>query len=257
MKKEISYLLARGVTRRQIRRGTVPEKLTRSKKTKRAIIAYNIIIMMAVVDQPTVALDFSKVWLERVSQNYLMYNGIKNNESGFFTPVPADPTLSVWKTAIDAFKDSQDDVDAEVKDAVKTRAIKWRAVMKLNRKMRAYVQGIVDDNLESAELIASDAHMVLVERKGRDKNVFTATSTKTGIIDMKGVVKSQRQCTDWAICSDPTDPANWNLVRVRPTLAAETSIKDLMSGKEYYVRSAVITKDGPEEWSPVICVRVK
>jgi hypothetical protein len=255
--KEISYLFAQGVTPRQIRRGTVPKKLMRDKNTKKAIIAYNIIIMMAVVSQPTVALDFSRVWLQRVSQNYLMYNGIKNNESGFFTVAPTDPTLVLWKAAIESFKNSQDNVDANVPDAVETRGIRWKALMKMNRKIRSYVQGIVDDNLESAELIVADAHMVLVIHQGRGKNVFSASSNKTGSIELQGAVKSKRQCTEWEICLDPTDPANWNVMRVPPTLAAETEITGLESGKDYYVRSRVITNMGPDEWSPVIKVRVK
>jgi len=252
MKKEINYLLVRGVTLRQMRRGTIPKRFGYSRKMVQAI---TMIVMN--VKQTTVALDFSKVWLERVSQNYLMFNGIKNNECGLFTPPPADPTLILWEPAIKDFAIAEENVIANLPDAVKIREDKWRALMKMNRKIRTYVQGIVDEFPEQAAIIVADAHMKLVVPKGGNKRVPAATSTTPGSIELQGSVKYGRQAIEWEISTDPSDPKLWNVLRVPPTLASQTTITGLVSEKWYYTHFRIISKYGPEEWSEIRKVWVK
>jgi len=252
MKKEINYLLAQGVTLRQMRRKTIPKRFKYSKKTIQTIS-----MMVMNVKQAKVALDFSNVWLERVVQNYLMFEGIKANASGFFAPPPADPTLILWEPAIKDFEVAQEGVLQNLPDAVKIRDDKWRIVMKMNRKVRNYVQGIVDENPEQAAIIVADAHMKLIVPKGSAKRVPSATSTIPGSIELQGAVKYKRQAIEWEISTDPTDPKLWNVLRVPPTLASETTITGLVSEKWYYTHFRIISKDGPEEWSEMIKVWVK
>ena len=252
MKKEINYLLARGVTLRQMRRGTIPKRFKCSKK-----MIQTISMMVMNVKQTKVALDFSNVWLERVVQNYLMFEGIKANASGSFTPPPADPTLILWEPAIKDLEVAQEGVLADLPGAVENRDDKWRFVMKMNRKIRTYVQGIVDENPEQAAIIVADAHMKLVVPKGKSKKIPSAVSNSPSSVELQGAVKYTRQAIEWEISTDTSDPKLWNVLRVPPTLASQTTITGLVSEKWYYTHFRIISKDGPEEWSVVIKVWVK
>jgi hypothetical protein len=222
------------------------------------VIGDTVVFLLAVVvKMPVVSFNFSGDWNSRINLLYLNYNGLDANVHGHFTPAISKPTMVVYKKAIDDLKDAYDDDLAGEPNAAETLMMRWRAILIMTRQVCSYVANLCYEKPEQTAEICGDCHLEYYISQGRDKNVCGCKSEVPGEIEATGVVRYQRQCTDWEICLDPKDPKNWLLIKVPPTIAAETVIKGLTSGVEYYVRSRVCGKNGPEEWSEIICIRVK
>jgi hypothetical protein len=216
-----------------------------------------IFVNAMIVKTPIIALDFSNVWLERVEQLQLTYTGLKDNVSGYFTPAPSNPTLPNLLIAITDFSDAQFAVDSNVAGAVPLRDAKWKAVKKMAIRIRNYVFDIADDKPDHAAEIAQEANMVYFVREGRENQKPGAKSEAPGEVEILGSTRKTRVCTDYQICKDPKDEKNWLLIKVFPTSAAHTKVVGLEWDVDYFTRSCIITKDGPEPWEPVIPVRTK
>ena len=218
---------------------------------------YEMIFAGVIVKTPGIALDFSNVWLTRIEQLKLTYQGLKDDVSHYFTPAPINPTLPDLLAAITALSNAQFAVHQNEAGGVGVRDAAWKVALKLAKRIRNYVFDICDDDPEHALEISQEAHLVYFLRKGREKQVPSATSKISCEIELCGHTKKTRVCTDWQICEDPSKESNWLLIKVFPTSAAKTTVKDVISDKDYYTRSCMITKDGPEPWETVIKVKVK
>jgi hypothetical protein len=222
------------------------------------LVSDRIVIVMAVVVKiPKIFFGFSDDWSGRIEMLYLNYKGLDDNVHGHFTVAIAKPTMVNYKKAIDDLKDAYDSDLAGDPGAAETLMMRWRAILIMARQVCNYVADLCSDKPEQTAEICVDCYLEFFISQGRDKNKFTVTSEVPGEAECLGSVRYQRQCTDWEVCLDPKDPKNWLLIKIPPTIAAETTVKGLTSGVEYYFRSRVCGKNGPEEWSEIICVRIK
>ena len=234
-------------------KGTVPKNLKYLYSPKKRVLFINASLTPAIV----VVLKFPTKWLERQKKLHEIYDGIHTDEHGFFATGPTDPTLPNFLIMVNNFDDAMRDVAIKKPNAVDNRKPIWYTAYEGAQGLCNYVQKLCRLDPANAETMAADAHMVIKGKGHHGKQKITGASTRTGEVDLKGLVQYRRQATEWVFCGDLGDPANWNLVRVPPTLAAETTITGLISGKEYYFKSRVISKYGPGQWSDVITVRVK
>jgi hypothetical protein len=222
------------------------------------IVGHGVVFVTAVIVKvPIISLCFTDVWLERVEKVWLIYDGINTNTGGYFTPGPTNPTLPIYEAACQEFTKAQENVAKEVPGAVEIRDAKWKIVLKLSARLRDYVGYLATDDPDNAAEMAREAHLAYSVRQGRGKNICKAASSNPGEVETTGRTKKGRVSTDWQICLDPTVEANWLLIKVPPTSAVKTTIKGLLSKKDYYVRSCSITKDGPDAWEPPIKIETK
>ena len=234
-------------------KGTVPKNLKYLYSPKKRVLFVNTMLTPKI----TVVLKMPTKWLERQKKLREIYDGIHNDEHHFFTTAPSDPSLADYLTMVTNFDTAMRAVANKEINAVDNRLPIWNIGYDGAQGLRRYVEKLCRLDPANAITIAADAHMEIKGSSHHGKQKMTGSSTRTGEVDLKGLVQYTRQATEWVYCADLGDPANWNLVRVPPTLAAETTITGLMSGKEYFFKSRVISKFGPSEWSDVITVRVK
>ncbi len=246
-----------GITLAQVRRGVLPKQYRHDKKIVEAFAMLHFLLSLIVVKHPRVALDMPADMLGKIESMFLTFAGITDNVHGWFATLPADPTPPQFKTILTTFGDCQKDVLAKVPGAKNARDAAYSAALLATQSWQNYVQRLCNLNPDHAKEIAGDAHMILNIVKGREKNDCTATSTLEGQVELGGIVRCNRQATDWEMSTDPTDPLKWYVTKIPPTLAANTIVTGITSNAIMYFRSRVILMEGPQEWSVVIKVRVK
>jgi hypothetical protein len=212
---------------------------------------------MLVIKHPRVVLDLSDKWHERVATLRDVYDSMNANIGGYFTPGPTTPTLAQFLVLINELAQLVQDVIENKTDAKVNRDAKWDETYAATQNLIAYVQILVRARPAQAAQIAAEAQMRLKITKGKLPQGFTAVSKAEGQIETTGAIKKSKQCNDWQICVNPENDANWLLIKVQPTNAANTKITGLKSGEIYYVRHMAITTKGDNVWTEPIRVRVK
>ena len=245
-----------GITLAQVRRGVLPKQYRRDKKIVEAFCLLHIYLTMIVVKHPRVAVDLPGTWSGKIDSMFQTFQGISDNTNGWYTPQPTNPAIDHYKEFVTTLSDRQKDVISRLPDSVNIRNAAYDEALQGTKSLRGYIQALCDVNPLHAKEIAAEAHMILSFSKGREKNIFTATSTIPGQVDLNGVRKAVHQASDWEMSTDQNDPAKWLLVKIPPTLAASTSVKGLTSNTDLFFRSRVILVEGPQIWSPVIKVHV-
>ncbi len=252
MEEKVKFVYSHGTRQKRFRGHLAPGQVVVLISDRAPVIVAAVIIKI-----PKIGFNLPNSWSGKLEKLYLNYKGLKDDVHGHFTPGPTNPTLANYKAAIDAMKDAYDDDCADVPNSAETLQLKWKIVQRMKRKIVGYVADLCDDNPDEAGEICGDCFLDYSVPMGSEKQIWSATSTSPGVVELTGIVKYGYQCTDWEVCLDPTDPNSWKELKIPPTLAANTTVKNLASKRTYYFRSRVCGKDGPEDWAEIIPVEVK
>jgi hypothetical protein len=229
-----------------------------SRKLRKQLQHAKVMLMWALVTKhPSVICDIPDAWNDRAPRLVTIYDKMLENEGGYFTPPPSNPTLAAFKTLIDELKGYIQEMEELKPNAKQNRDAKWDEIFIAVRNLTSYVQSLCRNMPAHAQQIAGEAAMRLKVSQGRLPQGYTAKSTVDGQIEITGSIRKQHQINDWQVCLDPSDPKNWLLIKVRPSGAAKTIITGLESGKYYYVRHMAIVAGEEPYWEEPIRVKVK
>ena len=111
-------------------------------------------------------------------------------------------------------------------------------------------------NPAECEEIALGAGMHIKKSGSINKQNFTATSSKTGQIELGSKVKADRCAHEWQCTTSPTDPLGWYAKIIDPTLQGKTIATGFKPGTMVYCRHRSILKDGCTDWDQIIAVLI-
>jgi len=237
-----------------VKAGTISFK---GNKKQRRKSLQGLFSLVAIIRHPVVIFDMPTAINDRPAALMAVYDGLKNNVSGYFTPAISDPTLADFLQLIEDYSDAIQAVTENKPNAVANRDAIWEEIFLAMDLVIAYVKGICRAKPANAQQIVGEVKMRLRISRGKGKQVYGATSKVAHEIEFTGEVWAKRQINDWQICRDISDERNWLLVKVTPSFAAKATIKNLESDTIYYVRQMVIIVGEEPEWLEPIAVKVK
>jgi hypothetical protein len=168
-------------------------------------------------------------------------------------PTPS-PSLSSVKSKVDDLKDAQVTAKTRIPGSCQARNVKKVSVVQAVYALRDYIQGICDANPDSAEAIALSGLFYVKKVSGRQKQVFTATNLRSGIIELVGHIKGNHCSHDWGMTLTPDNAASWYDTPIPSTLKSSTIVENLSPGTRMYFRHQLVTKEGPQGWDRVISI---
>jgi hypothetical protein len=167
-------------------------------------------------------------------------------------PTPT-PTLAVISTAISALQTAETAALSRVNGAVAVRDDKRAALVKLLKQLTAYVQTVVDADVETAGAIIQSAALAVKKAPTRKPRVFDAVhGAAPGSASLIAPSAGQRAAYDWEYSVD--GGKTW--VMSPSTLQAKTVVTGLTPGATVQFRYRPVTKAGEGNWSQVVSLMV-
>jgi hypothetical protein len=118
------------------------------------------------------------------------------------------------------------------------------------KSLAAYVEGIANTNLGTAESVALSSGMDIKGAGTHQAKEFNVKPTGNPG-EVKMATKSAPRCTYmWQMTSDPTVATGW--ITIGQATQANFIKSGLTSGARYYFRVATVGKEGQEPWSNVV-----
>jgi hypothetical protein len=114
----------------------------------------------------------------------------------------------------------------------------------LNR-LKAYVQGVADDNIEHAVAIIESAGMSVAPKGSREKPPFAVRQgpvSGTVLLIARAIAKVATYF--WQMSED--DGKTW--IDLARTLSADTKVTDLVPGRTYRFRFRAVTRRETTDW---------
>jgi len=158
----------------------------------------------------------------------------------FPSPVPS---LATVKAAIDALASSQTAVLTRARGTSTKRDVALRRLKSLLTRLKAYVAGVAEDNLESAAAIVASASMRLVAARLPHKPTLAVLQRGvSGVVYLLARAVADRARYEWQMSAD--DGKTW--ADLPATQQSETKVTGLTPGKTYFFRCRA--------WAPKVSV---
>lgn len=156
----------------------------------------------------------------------------------------AFPPLGKVEAAAQALYDAQTNAQSGAKGLANERNAARATLVNLLEQLRAYVEGIANENLEYAVSIIESAAMDAVLPRLPNLPPFRVTLEGSNV---KLACKAgPKGCTyKWQMSTDGGE--TW--VDLPATKQASTTVRNLVPGKTYWFRHAILLKTGLGEWS--------
>jgi hypothetical protein len=188
-----------------------------------------------------VALNLSRKVPELLIQSKRTIEGMTGN-SWFPAPVPSLPMV---QAATDKLR------EAEVAGLSLTRGLKSarndgvKALVGLLNRLKAYVQGVADENPDSAASIIESAGMNVAKRTHKPKpELAVDQGPVSGSARLVARAVAKRAQYDWETSTD--SGGTW--LRRPNTLQAKTTVTGLVPGNTYWFRMRAVTRHGVRDW---------
>jgi hypothetical protein len=167
--------------------------------------------------------------------------GMLKHSSIFTSP---DPDITDFKLHIEELNDAAAAFINRTASKT-TRDIKQSAVVADIRKLKLYVQRLVDASPEQAAVIANYACMKLKVFHKKQKEVFRAKNNMLpGVIDLFAAGGPRGSFHEWCMS---TDKITWT--ELTSTVKGKTQVTGLESISAYYFRHRITTpKEGKGDW---------
>ena len=169
------------------------------------------------------------------------------DNTNFPTPTPS---LEEVKAALDAVEACEELARKGGKGMVQERDVTLRRAHNKMTVLKAYVQGIANEDPDKAEAIILSAGMNVGKPRTRTK---LPTSARRGdapgrvVLDAKALPKPVQY--RWQIS---TDQQTWT--DVTESFKTKTTVEGLVPAMAYSFRLRTVTKNGPSDWSPPVTV---
>jgi hypothetical protein len=168
-------------------------------------------------------------------------------------PTPA-PTLATVASAIGDLQTAETAALSRVKGAVAVRDDKRAALIKLLQQLKAYVQTVVEANVENGGAIIQSATLAVKKTPVFKPRVFTAVEgVVSGTAKLVAASAGPRTAYEWESSVD--GGKTW--VTTPATLQARTVVTGLTPGATVQFRYRVLTKTGEGNWSQPVSLIVK
>jgi hypothetical protein len=160
-------------------------------------------------------------------------------------PAPTPP-LPVLRTAIQDVHDAQVATLTRTRGTVAVRDRKLAVLVALLVRLKAFVQGVADDDPEHAVAIIESAGMHVKRSAAPDKPGFDVKPGRvSGSVRLVARSAGDRASYQWAWSAD--GGASWRAVPL--TIQARTVISGLPPASTCCFRYRAVTKNGESDWS--------
>lgn len=173
--------------------------------------------------------------------------------ANFTGPAPA---LTVTTDDANALEAAYIAAQGGGKDETAFMRSKEEALDKSLSSLAAYVQTVSNNNPTASDAVALSSGMGIKNPGSRASRDFSVKNSKTpGEVLLRTRSGGKRISYIWQITADPVSEDNWKTERI--TLSAKITVDGLISGKRYYFRVALVTKNGQEAWSNMLTIIVQ
>jgi hypothetical protein len=195
-----------------------------------------------------VALAFPTRVVALIDQAKAVVQGLTGNQS-LSQP---DPSISNLNTAIADLEAAQLAVHARTPGAVATRDAKRAALVALLRRLKTYVQHVVDGvTPEQAVALIHSVGMGVKRVPVHGKQVFSVKHGKvSGSVAIEAPSVRAHTAYEWESSSD--GGKTW--LPLPPTTRSKTVVTGLQPGASYSFRSRAVVKSGPTDWTQPLAI---
>jgi len=177
--------------------------------------------------------------------------GRMTNNPWFPQPVPP---LAKVLAAAQELDDAHTKAQSGAKGLADARNAKRRALDNLLDQLRAYVEGVANDDPEQGPAIVESAGMDVVTRSFPELPPFEATQGDvSGSVKLRVKAGPKGSKYDWQISPDAGE--TWT--DLPSTMRADTTVPSLVPGKTYWFRHRILTRKGQGDWSEKISLIVR
>jgi len=169
-----------------------------------------------------------------------------------FFPGP-QPSLASVAAALAELRDAEVAAQSRTRGTVELRDEKLAALLSLLGRLKAYVQGVADDNPEHAGSIIESAGMSLWKAGAGAKPPFTVKAGRVDggvLLSVRAVAKDATYLWEWSA----DDGKTWN--RAPATKQTTTTLAGLPSGVTCLFRFRAVVRTGESDWSEPQAFRV-
>jgi hypothetical protein len=192
--------------------------------------------------------------LPRTVPTLITYAGavIKSMTGNPSLPSPTPPLATV-SAAVAALQTAEQSALARTKGAVATRNEQKTVLVGLLEQLKAYVQSVVDANLDNGVSIINGAGMAARKTPAGHPHVLSAKPGPfAGSAKLTAPAAARRASHNWEYSAD--GGKTW--VAMPSTLQSKTSMTGLASGTIVQFRSCPVTKAGQGDWSAPVSLLV-
>jgi hypothetical protein len=177
--------------------------------------------------------------------------GRMTNNPWFPQPVPP---LAKVLAAAQALDEAQTKSQSGAKGLADARNAKRRVLDNLLDRLRAYVEGVANDDPEQGPAIVESAGMDLVTRSHPQRPAFGATwGDVSGTVKLRVKAGPKGSRYEWQMSTDAGE--TW--IDLPSTMQARTLVAGLEPGKTYWFRHRILTRKGQGDWSGAISLLVR
>lgn len=150
-----------------------------------------------------------------------------------------NPPLAKVQTAIDALSKAAADALSNTVGLATRRNDAQKKLSDLLHRLKAYVQGVANDNAEHAVAIIESAAMYVVGRKVLAKPLLQVLPAGvSGSVRLVARAVAKEASYLW----EKSEDGGKTWIRIRRTAQAKTQVKDLVPGKRYGFRFQAATR---------------
>jgi hypothetical protein len=167
-----------------------------------------------------------------------------------YFPSPV-PSLAKVRKAIVALEDAAAVAESKKRGTATARDKLLSALRSLLTRLKAYVQGMADDNPEHAVAMIESAGMS-VQPKGQRTIAILAVRRGRVSGEVRLVAKAVAKLATYFWQMSEDDRATW--IDLPKTLQAKTGVKNLEPGHTYWFRFRALTRRGTGEWCDPVAI---
>ncbi|HXN30789.1 MAG TPA: fibronectin type III domain-containing protein, partial [Polyangiaceae bacterium] len=164
------------------------------------------------------------------------------------------PTFAKVTAAIDALRQAEAVSQSRMRGTVEVRNGARRELSSLLTRLKAYVQGVADDDPDSAVTIIESAGMSVQPKGPKAKPLLAARNGSvhgTVLLAVKAAAKLATYV--WQMSED--GDRTW--VDLPQTLQAKTKVSNLVPGRTYWFRYRALTRGGTSDASDPVSIIVQ
>jgi hypothetical protein len=168
-------------------------------------------------------------------------------------PAPV-PSLATAQAAIDQLEVAEIAARSGTLGLKTARNAARAKLVKLLSRLKAYVQGVAEDNPDFAHSIVESAAMNVATRGTRVIAILAARAgSKSGEVRLVAKAVAKVATYEWQLRKDRTK--TW--VGLGKTVQAKTTAKGLVAGTTYWFRFRAVTRRGVGEWCDAVAYVVQ
>ncbi len=177
---------------------------------------------------------------------------LKGMTGNSFFPSPS-PSLASVAGALAELRDAEVAAQSRTRGTVELRDEKLTALRSLLGRLKAYVQGVADDDPEHAGSIIESAGMSIWKAGAGAKPPFTVKAGRVDgsvVLVVRAVAKEATYLRQWSA----DDGKTWN--DAPPRRQTTTTLTGLPSGVTCLFRFRAVVRSGQSDWSEPLAFRV-